>query len=182
MTDFTFIPYDEAHVPLQEGSPHPVTAPREIVMSGTRSIEGPPGAEQRILHEQTGYSGGDYRPGKTKIEKIIQSRTPKAKPQRIVVVPGDVDYYTPEQSAKIREARGAKIKEIAKEIIDQKAKMILAYNKAKKLVEAAKKEDLSNPSEELSAAIKIVKKGAPLTKEKALELAEEQLAARTHIK
>lgn len=81
------------------------------------------------------------------------------------------DYVNPEDSAKRRIADKARILEIAKEIYANDRQRRVAYKEAEQIV-ASGKPDMDPKT--LAKAHKIVSRGAPLTKEEAVEKAAKQ--------
>lgn len=81
------------------------------------------------------------------------------------------DYINPEDSAKRRVADKARILEIAKEIYANDKQRRIAYKDAEKIIASGKPDMDPNT---LAKAHKIISRGAPLTKEEAVEKAAKQ--------
>lgn len=84
------------------------------------------------------------------------------------------DYISPAAATSLRKSEKTRIAEMAKEIYAEESQKRSVYAGAKKLVDAATKEELANPDKELTRAIKITSNHVPMTKEEALQKAAKQ--------
>ena len=123
--------------------------------------------------EPMGDNFADYVPGDGK-ERATESPTNIIDVSSVVVEQG-VDWRSGKDSQKVAKDRKAKVTELAKSIYSSSKTAVSRYEQACKIVNTASEEDLADPDDRLQKAQRIMDRGQPMTKKKAIELATQKV-------
>ena len=123
--------------------------------------------------EPMGDNFADYVPGDGK-ERATESPTNIIDVSSVVIEQG-VDWRSGKDSQKVAKDRKAKVTELAKSIYSSSKTAVSRYEQACKIVNTASEEDLADPDERLQKAQRIMDRGRPMTKKKAIELATQKV-------
>ena len=123
--------------------------------------------------EPLGDNFTDYVPGDGE-QRATEAPTNIVDVSSLVVEQG-VDWRSGKDSQKVTKDRKAKVTELAKSIYSSSKTAVSRYEQACKIVNTASEEDLLDPDKRLLKAQKIMDRGRPMTKKKAVELATQKI-------
>ena len=124
----------------------------------------------------------DFVPSPRKLREM-ENAGPKSEPElgphrEGVVVDPSADFIPYEETVKRQEAQKKRIVEVAKRIYGEKRALILEFDRARKVVKNMTKGERENPkTREQKRALKIVARGHPMPKKRAIELAKRRIHA-----
>ena len=124
----------------------------------------------------------DFVPSPAKAKQIAETKArleglePERQPHRhgVVLEPnGTFIHYT--EMDKVKKKRNARMLEIAKKLYNERKAERVLYMQSLKLTQNSTTKEKEDPNKKLNRALKIVKRGHPMTKKKALEIAQDQI-------
>lgn len=125
----------------------------------------------------------DYKPGKNKIAQLeaagvltkrkVKNDIPVGRP----IVEAGVDYRSAKDTMKVNDRRKKRIMELAKRYFVEETTFRDKWKVAKRIKTAATDKQLANPGNDLTKALRIMKRTAPLSKQQCIDKAAKVVTA-----